>query len=154
MISKYRNTWKTLFKFFISELLQLFILRKPVNGLVFYSFTYRSSRRRYSVWKDVLKNFVKFTAKHLNQSLWQRRLWHLCFPVNIAKFLRTPFLQNKSGRLLLYVFLPWNNCTVFFYKNYVNRTYALLFLRILPKWPWNILNWFLIFPGETDLNSS
>ena len=24
------------------------------------------------------------------------------FPVNFAKFLRTPFLQNPSGRLLLY----------------------------------------------------
>ena len=29
------------------------------------------------------------------------RLWHGCFPVNFVKFLRTPFLQNTSGRLLL-----------------------------------------------------
>ena len=29
------------------------------------------------------------------------RLWHKCFPVNFAKFLRTPFLQNTSGWLLL-----------------------------------------------------
>ena len=28
------------------------------------------------------------------------RLWHRCFPVNFTKFLRTPFLQNMSGRLL------------------------------------------------------
>ena len=27
--------------------------------------------------------------------------WHRCFPVNFAKFLRTPFSQNTSGRLLL-----------------------------------------------------
>ena len=26
---------------------------------------------------------------------------HSCFPVNFAKFLRIPFLQNTSGRLLL-----------------------------------------------------
>ena len=26
-----------------------------------------------------------------------------CFPVNFARFLRTPFLQNTSGRLLLYI---------------------------------------------------
>ena len=26
-----------------------------------------------------------------------------CFPVNIAKFARTPFLQNTSGRLFLYI---------------------------------------------------
>ena len=31
----------------------------------------------------------------------EKRLWHRCFPVNFAKFLRTPFLQNTSGRLLL-----------------------------------------------------
>ena len=29
------------------------------------------------------------------------RLWHRCFPVNFAKFLRTPFLQNTTGRLLI-----------------------------------------------------
>ena len=29
------------------------------------------------------------------------RLWHRCFPVRFSKFLRTPFLQNTSGRLLL-----------------------------------------------------
>ena len=23
--------------------------------------------------------------------------WHICFPVNFAKFLRTPFLWNTSG---------------------------------------------------------
>ena len=30
-----------------------------------------------------------------------KRLWHRCFPVNFTKFLRTPFLQNTSGRLIL-----------------------------------------------------
>ena len=29
-----------------------------------------------------------------------KRLWRRCFPVNFVKFLRTPFLQNTSGRLL------------------------------------------------------
>ena len=27
--------------------------------------------------------------------------WHKCFPVNLAKFLRTPFLQTTSGQLFL-----------------------------------------------------
>ena len=31
----------------------------------------------------------------------KKRLWHRCFPVNFAKFLRTPFLQSTSGQLLL-----------------------------------------------------
>ena len=34
-------------------------------------------------------------------TLFKNRLWHGCFPVIFAKFLRTPFLQNTSGRLLL-----------------------------------------------------
>ena len=29
--------------------------------------------------------------------------WHRRFPVNFAKLLRTPFLQNTSGRLLVKV---------------------------------------------------
>ena len=34
-------------------------------------------------------------------TLLKKRLWHRCFPVNFVKFLRTPFLQNTTGRLLL-----------------------------------------------------
>ena len=30
----------------------------------------------------------------------KKRLWHRRFPVNFAKFLRTPFLQNTFGQLL------------------------------------------------------
>ena len=64
--------------------------------------------------KFVLRNFTKFTGKHLCQSLvfnkvaglrpatlLKTRLWHSCFHVNLLKFLRTPFLQNTYGRLLL-----------------------------------------------------
>ena len=56
--------------------------------------------------KGVLRNFTKFTGKHLCQSLrpatlLNTRLWHRCFTVNFAKFLSTPFLQKTSGRLLL-----------------------------------------------------
>ena len=74
----------------------------------------RSSHRRCSVKKGILRNFAKFTGKHMCQSLFfnkvaglstatllKKRLWHWCFPVNFAKFLRTPFPQNASGRLLL-----------------------------------------------------
>ena len=73
----------------------------------------RSSRPEVFCKKCVLRNFAKFTGKHLRQSLFfntlppaiilKKRLWHRCFPVNFAKFQRTPFLQNTSERLLLYV---------------------------------------------------
>ena len=66
----------------------------------------RSSHQRCPMKKVVLRIFAKFTGKHLYQSLGpatllKKRLWHRCFPVNFAKFLRTPFLQTTSGRLLL-----------------------------------------------------
>ena len=59
--------------------------------------------------KGDLKNFAKFSGKHLCQSLifnkvaglLKRRLWHRCFSVNFEKFLRARFLQSTSERLLL-----------------------------------------------------
>ena len=34
-------------------------------------------------------------------TLLKKRPWYSCFPVNFAKFLKTPVLQNTSGQLLL-----------------------------------------------------
>ena len=63
--------------------------------------------------KGVLRNFAKFTGKHLCQSfffnkvaglrsatLLKKRLLYRCFPVNFAKFLRTTFLTEHLRRLL------------------------------------------------------
>ena len=53
--------------------------------------------------RGVLRNFAKFTGKHLFQRLFfNKESLAQVFPVNFAKFLRTPFLQNTSGRLLLF----------------------------------------------------
>ena len=38
----------------------------------------------------------------INTALLKKRLWHRCFLVNFAKFLRTPSLQNNSGRHSFY----------------------------------------------------
>ena len=61
---------------------------------------------RCFVRKGVLRNFSKFTAKHtcVRVAAWnfiKKTLWHRCFLVNFSKFLRTYFLQNTSGKLLL-----------------------------------------------------
>ena len=82
------------------------------------------SKRRYQrcfMKKGVFRNLPKFTGKHLCQSLFfnkvaglrpaiifKKRLWHRCFPVNFVNFLRTPFFQNTSGRLLLKMHFPIN----------------------------------------------
>ena len=36
-------------------------------------------------------------------TLLKKRLWHRCFPVNFAKFLRTPFLTEHLRWLLLFI---------------------------------------------------
>ena len=57
--------------------------------------------------KGVLRNFAKFTGKHMCQSIFfdkvagirpttllKKRHWHRCFLVKFAKFLRTPSLTE------------------------------------------------------------
>ena len=74
----------------------------------------RSSRPEMFCKKGVLRNFTKFTGKHQCQSLFfnkvaalrpatllKKRLWHWCFPVNFAKFLRTAFFTEHLWWLLL-----------------------------------------------------
>ena len=58
--------------------------------------------------KYLLRDYKKTSRRFLGHihlkrpaTLLKKRLWHRCFPVNFVKFLRTPFLQNTSGRLLL-----------------------------------------------------
>ena len=67
------------------------------------------------VKKDVFRNFAVFTEKHqLCQRLFfnkvaglrpatslEKSLWHKCFPVNFAKFLRTLFFTEHLRWLLL-----------------------------------------------------
>ena len=85
--------------------------------------------------RSVLKYFAKFTGKHPCQSLFfnkilslrpatlsKMRPWHKCFPVNFAKFLRIPFLQNtfKESPYLCFVFTSFTFLIepfCLFYKN-------------------------------------
>ena len=79
----------------------------PIVSALLLSKAYRSSHRGCSVTKGIIRNFAKFTGKHLSQSLFfykaagletcnfiKKRLRHRCFPVNFAKFLRTPFTKH------------------------------------------------------------
>ena len=67
----------------------------------------RNSRPDIFCKKGALRNFSKFTGKHLCQSLFfnkfagltpvtllKKKLWQRCFPMNFAKFLRTPFYRT------------------------------------------------------------
>ena len=68
--------------------------------------------------KGVFKNFGKFTGKHLCQRLFfnkvtdltpanlsEKSLWYRYFPMNFAKFLKTPFFTVHLRCLFLYVYL-------------------------------------------------
>ena len=76
---------------------------------------FRGSHRGYSLKKVFFKIleksqenacvgvsfFIKLQAWGL-QIYWKRHSDTVVFSVNLAKFLRTPFLPNTSGRLLMY----------------------------------------------------
>ena len=75
---------------------------------------YRSSRLQVFCRKGVLRNFEKFTGKHLCQSLLfnkvaglrtvallKKRFWYRCFPVNFSKFLKTLSITEHLRWLLL-----------------------------------------------------
>ena len=75
---------------------------------------YRSSRPEVFCKLGALRNFTKFTGKHLCQGLFlnkvaglrpttllKKGLWHKCFTVNFAKFLRAPFFTEHLRWLLL-----------------------------------------------------
>ena len=117
--------------FFVFYVYFTFNSEYPKKLEVTFFYYFRSSHRRCSVKKCVLSNFSKFSEKHLCQKLffnkvaglwqftrdvlWKRllyqilptllknSLWHRCFSVNFAKFLRIPFLQNPSRLLLLLI---------------------------------------------------
>ena len=82
--------------------------------MIYVVIKHRSSHPEVFCKKGVLRNFAKFPGKHLPQSLYfnkvaslrpatsfKKRLWHKRFPVNFAKFLRTPFLKEHLCWLLL-----------------------------------------------------
>ena len=95
-----------------------------------YSLKVNSNKRNYSknsenltkeaatggvlIRKGIVIDFAKFRRKHLRQSLFfkkiaclrpaillKKRLWHRCFPVKFAKFLRTSILKKITEQLLL-----------------------------------------------------
>ena len=101
-------------------IIRTFLLNKVLlNGKLLHWQNSRSCHRRWSVGKGVLRNFAKFTGKHLSQrpaNLLKKRLWHRYVRVNFAKFVRTTFLQSTSERLVLH----WQNSEVLHELNSVN----------------------------------
>ena len=98
------------------KLSRLFKDRRQISLVIlinFYSsWNHGSSHPEVFCKKVVLRNFTKFTGKHLCQrsflliscrpeALLKKSLWHRCFPVNFAKCQRTFFLAENLRWLLL-----------------------------------------------------
>ena len=88
-----------------------------------YFRAFRSSHHRRSIKKVILRNLAKSTGKHLCCSLFfnkdfllEKILYHRCFSVNSANFLRTPCLRNTSRQL----FLSFNNLKTYLWHSAVS----------------------------------
>ena len=100
------------------------------NGKHFVLFHFINSRPEVFCKKDALRNFAKFTGKHLCQSLFfnkvaglrpatllKKRLWHRCFLVNFAKFLGKPLVAASVT-----------------YRSTLINVMVTLFIRFKLKW--------------------
>ena len=105
----------------------------------------RSSRPKVFCKEGVLRNFAKFTGKPLSQSLFfnnvaglrpatllKKRLWDRCFPVNFAKCLRTPFLQNTSSGCFWRVTLRYWGLDLF--GNVLEFVIYVIILTLILNW--------------------
>ena len=76
-----------------TSLLKAFLLKKPE--------VFCKNKVFLEISKNLQENIcarVSFLIKL--QAFIKKGLWRSCFPMNVAKFLRTLFLQNSSGRQL------------------------------------------------------
>ena len=103
-------------------------VKERVNGIIAWCVfrTIKSSRPEVFCVKSALQNFAKFTGKHLCQNLFfnkiaglrpvtlvTKKLWHRCFHINFAKFLRTPFLREHLRWLMFFKLTALKNFTYF-----------------------------------------
>ena len=105
----------------------------------------RSSRLEVFCRKGILRNFAKFTGKHLYQSVFvnkvvgcanllKKRLLQWWFSINFAKFLRAPFLTEHLLWLSLYNKLQsTTNVTILAINDNLHNY----------RWSINTINWLL-----------
>ena len=102
----YRNFFKAFFFFHIlvREISSTSMLSVDLLSVFLKIRHDRSSRSEVFCKRGVLKNFSKFTGKHLCQGLFfnrlkpatllKKRLWHRCFIMNFAEFSKASFIYR------------------------------------------------------------
>ena len=90
----------------------------------------------------------------------KKGLWRGCFPMNFAKFLRTPFLQNTSRRLLFLLLKKrlWHKCFLVNFAKFIRTPFLKehLWWRLICKWVM-VLSFFGLYPlwyGSVSLKKS
>ena len=92
------------------------LLATPImleSSLIFLPTMAWKNRKCNSVHRNFSSSYQRCSVTECLRPATLLKKRHRCFPVNFAKFLRTPILQNTSGRLLLDINLCQN---IFFNK--------------------------------------
>ena len=66
-----------------------------------FNFNYYQEKLKRRPVEGCTRDYFYKQKQPRPSTLLKKRPWHKCFPANFVKFLRTPFLQNTSGRLVL-----------------------------------------------------
>ena len=102
-IQKFKETRDSRYIIKMNQVKLIFKMQRQPPEVIYKkrcSQTFRNAHRKTPVPESLF--FIKLQASDLRPAtVLKKRLWRRCFPVNFKKFLRTPFSQNTSGRLLL-----------------------------------------------------
>ena len=99
-------------------------------------FALRSSHRRC----PIKKVFLKFSLRPA--AFFKKTLQRRYFPVNFAKFLRAPFLQNTSRRLHLALTFMWLNM-LYSYSDKLRQLVPILLFEKHEKHTWRIVTYII-----------
>ena len=134
-ITKFSFYWKRTYKCKWS--VNAYSLARGSNR---WTFLYQQQKPK----KSILKNFVKFIRKHLSRSLLfnkvaglRHRLYHMCFPANFVKFLRTPVFHRTPLGAAFFIslsYFKWNlinkiwkkqksNISILIYSDFLLRSF-------------------------------
>ena len=97
---KFSISWHS-FSCFCSEVIFVKLHPTVLRILTGIEHSQKVVTRRCSVKKAFLETLQNSQKSTWPATLLKKRIWHRCFLINLAKFLRTPFLTEQIWWLLL-----------------------------------------------------
>ena len=123
-----KHRWWSFFAKSSLPIIREFQIRLLIQQTILQSWNIRSSRPEVFCKKafvEILQNSQENTCASVPAALSKKRFWHRCFPVNFAKFLRTPFFIEHLWWLLLEYLLSLD--------------FFIHFTSVLKQSPWIVL---------------